>query len=62
MGRVAELENTYWILRAWAQKHEFVHDWKRRALGEDLEGVRKTEIKLGPGFIGWGAEACNMCA
>ena len=57
---MTKLESQYWILRSWAQQHPTVACWRKRAEGEGYEGIRKKEIRLGPGFVGWGAKRCNM--
>ena len=59
---VSELENRYWILRAWAQQHPTVRNWKKRAEGAGFEGdFVNNEVRLGPGFVGWGAKLDNIC-
>ena len=59
---VADMEAKYWILRAWAQQHPVFQNWRDRAEGRGFgEGLGKAVIKLGPGFIGWTAEADNVC-
>ena len=59
---VSELENRYWILRAWAQQHPTVQNWKKRAEGAGFDGdFANHEIRFGPGFVGWGAKLDNIC-
>ena len=58
----SQLEAEYWILRAWRQQHATVSDWRKRAKGNGFQmGSKSVDIKLGPGFTGWGAEPCNSC-
>lgn len=59
---VSDLENRYWILRAWAQQHPTVQNWKKRAEGAGFEeDFANSEIRFGPGFVGWGARLDNIC-
>jgi len=72
---VENLEEKYWILRAWRQQHPTLRDWRSRA----TESVYKTErqrreamrrgvdgqqeiCRLGPGWSGWGGKEDSMCA
>ena len=60
---VVAMETRFWILRAWAQQHPTVGNWQDRANGAGFGGLIEQEvhIRLGPGFVGWGADADNMC-
>ena len=58
--KVEELEAKYWILRAWRQQYLWEPDWKRRANGHGFKDVHVKEIRLGPGFEGWGALYDNI--
>ena len=56
------MEARYWILLAWSQQHPALRDWRERSEGRDLEGATDIRvIKLGPGFVGWGAEDDTVC-
>ncbi|KAL9127668.1 MAG: hypothetical protein Q9217_003495 [Psora testacea] len=63
LKQVVRMEARCWILRAWAQQHPSVSSWRDRANGTGFEGVicRGMDIRLGPGFVGWGADADNIC-
>ena len=61
LRKVADMEARYWILRAWAQQHPVFQGWRERAEGLGFEeGLDKAVVRLGPGFIGWGAETDNI--
>ena len=51
-------ERAHWVLRAWRQRFE-VPFWTDRAMGRGFPGCQPPESwapKLGPGWVGWGAE------
>ena len=61
---VEQLENRYWILRAWQQQqHHTEEDWRRRAAGHGFPrlspGVMTYE--LGPGWTGGGGKEADLC-
>ena len=58
---VEQLENRYWILRAWQQQHATEKDWHVRAGGYGLIPVEPGEeiYDLGPGWTGWGGKESN---
>lgn len=52
------MEDKFWILRAWTQQYPGVRSWRKRV---ENPRYRHKDVKLGPGFIGWGAELDNSC-
>ncbi len=59
---VAAMEGNHWILRAWAQQHPSVGAWGERVAGYGYPApVSGQECKLGPGWVGWGADEDNLC-
>jgi hypothetical protein len=52
---VEQMENEYWILRAWRQQHPTEKDWRVRANGFGMIPLEpgKNIYQLGPGWTGW---------
>ena len=62
LKEVIDMEARYWILRAWVQQHPTLRRCRDRAGERNFDGgTNGGPIKLGPGFVGWGAEAGNVC-
>lgn len=60
---VKSMEAESWILRAWQTQHLSVSDPQERIEGQGFPDVRKgVQVRMGPGFDGWGAEPDNTCA
>lgn len=61
---VEQLENRYWILRAWQQQHPTEEDWRRRAAGHGFPRLspRVKTFELGPGWTGWGGREDDICS
>ena len=64
LRQTMEMETRYWILRAWAQQHPTIRNWRYRAtgMGFEIDSSDQAVIRLGPGFVGWGADANNICS
>lgn len=60
--QIEQLEDKFWILRAWQQQHPEEKEWRKRAAEEFYDGGSGSmTVKLGPGWVGWGAEEDNIC-
>lgn len=59
---VEQMENKYWILRAWRQQHPTEKDWRVRANGYGVIPLKPGEevYQLGPGWTGWGGREGNV--
>ncbi|KAL8849196.1 MAG: hypothetical protein Q9221_005822 [Calogaya cf. arnoldii] len=56
---VEGMENRYWILRAWQQRHQTENAWNRRVMGVGFPGVVVEEgwmPKLGRRWVGFNGE------
>jgi len=59
---VEQMENMFWILRAWRQQHPTEKDWRVRANGYNILPLEPGEnvFTLGPGWSGWGGMESNI--